>query len=89
MQAHALTPRLASALKHGAKYEPDPAFPFLSLLVSGGHTLLVHSKSITDHEILAKTNDVAIGDCLDKTARAVLPSIVLAQSKDAMYGPLL
>ena len=89
MQAHALTPRLASALKNGAKYEPEPAFPFFSLLVSGGHTLLVHSKSITDHEILAKTNDVAIGDCLDKTARAVLPSTVLAQSKDAMYGPLL
>ena len=89
MQAHALTPRLASALKYGAKYEPDPAFPFLSLLVSGGHTLLLHSKSITDHEILARTKDVAIGDCLDKTARVVLPSSVLAQTKDAMYGPLL
>lgn len=89
MQAHALTPRLASALKHGAKYDPDPAFPFLSLLVSGGHTLLVHSKSITDHEILARTKDVAVGDCLDKAARAVLPSSVLAQSKDAMYGTLL
>lgn len=89
MQAHALTPRLASALKQRAKYEPDPAFPFLSLLVSGGHTLLVHSKSVTDHEILATTNDVAIGDCLDKTARAVLPSSVMAQSKDAMYGSLL
>ena len=89
MQAHALTPRLTSALKHSARSENDPAFPFLSLLVSGGHTLLVHSKSITDHEILAKTNDVAVGDCLDKTARAVLPSSVLAQSRDAMYGSLL
>ena len=89
MQAHALTPRLVSTLKHGVKCEPDPAFPYLSLLVSGGHTLLVHSRSITDHKILAKTNDIAIGDCLDKTARAVLPSSVLTQSKDAMYGSLL
>ena len=64
-------------------------FPFLSLLVSGGHTLLVHSTSTVDHEILAKTNDIAIGDCLDKIARAVLPSSILAQSSDSMYGRLL
>ena len=89
MQAHALTPRLVSALKRGANRVPDPDFPFLSLLVSGGHTLLVHSKSMVEHEILAKTNDIAIGDCLDKIARAVLPSSILAQSSDSMYGRLL
>lgn len=89
MQAHALTPRLVSALKRGANRAADPDFPFLSLLVSGGHTLLVHSKSTVDHQILAKTNDIAIGDCLDKIARAVLPSSILAQSSDSMYGRLL
>ena len=89
MQAHALTPRLVSALKHSANRNPAPAFPFLSLLVSGGHTLLVLSKSITDHEKLAQTNDIAIGDCLDKIARAILPTSVITQSKDTMYGRLL
>lgn len=89
MQAHALTPRLVSALQHSANHDEAPAFPFLSLLVSGGHTLLVTSKSITDHEILAQTNDIAIGDCLDKIARAIIPSKLLAQSRDAMYGRLL
>ena len=89
MQAHALTPRLVSALRHSANHDEAPAFPFLSLLVSGGHTLLVTSKSITDHKILAQTNDIAIGDCLDKIARVILPSRFLAQSRDAMYGRLL
>lgn len=89
MQAHALTPRLVSALKHGANLEADPDFPFLSLLVSGGHSLLVHSRSITDHKILAETNDIAIGDCLDKIGRAILPPGLLAESMDSMYGRLL
>ena len=89
MQAHALTPRLVPALEYSANHDEAPAFPFLSLLVSGGHTLLVNSKSITDHETLAQTNDIAIGDCLDKIARAILPSSFLAQSRDAMYGRLL
>ena len=89
MQAHALTPRLVSALKHSANHDPAPTFPFLSLLVSGGHTLLVISRSITDHGILAQTNDIAVGDCLDKIARAILPTSVTAQSRDTMYGRLL
>ncbi|CCG80649.1 Glycoprotease pgp1 [Taphrina deformans PYCC 5710] len=62
MQAHALTPRL---LKDG----PSPEFPYMSLLVSGGHTLLLKSQSVTDHEIIASTLDIAIGDCIDKIAK--------------------
>ena len=89
MIAHALTPRLVSALKKRRYEDTEPAFPFLSLLVSGGHTLLTHSKSIIDHEILAETKDIAIGDCLDKIARALLPSRLLAHSSDTMYGRLL
>lgn len=46
-----------------------PAYPFLSLLCSGGHTMLILLKSITDHEIVANTNDLAAGDSLDKCAR--------------------
>lgn len=52
--------------------QPDllpPKYPFLSLLCSGGHTMLVLLKSLTDHEIIIDTNDLAAGDSLDKCAR--------------------
>lgn len=62
MQAHALTPRL---LEDGQL----PDFPYMTLLVSGGHTLLLKSKSVVDHEIMASTLDIAIGDCIDKIAK--------------------
>lgn len=90
MQAHALTPRLVSALKPTTSSTLiQPAFPFLSLLVSGGHTLLVHSTSLITHPILATTTDIAIGDALDKIARSVLPPEILATSGEIMYGRLL
>ncbi|KAI4743985.1 peptidase M22, glycoprotease [Aureobasidium sp. EXF-12298] len=72
MQAHALTPRLVSALE--SKVAFGPTFPFLSALVSGGHSMLIESTGLTDHKILATTGDIALGDCLDKAARAILPS---------------
>ncbi|KAK9373952.1 glycoprotease family-domain-containing protein [Lipomyces chichibuensis] len=62
MLAHLLTPRL---LTNGSA----PRFPFLSLLVSGGHTMLVLSASLLDHRILANTIDIAMGDAIDKSAR--------------------
>jgi glycoprotease/Kae1 family metallohydrolase len=98
MQAHALTPRLVHALEN-TKLEstsltpssspPSPAFPFLSLLVSGGHTQLILSSGLTDHHILATTGDVAIGNLLDQTARVILPASVLESSPDVMYGRML
>lgn len=63
-QAHALTPRLLSPTR-------KPEFPFYTLLISGGHTLLVYSESIIDHTILLNTRDTAIGDYLDKVARVL------------------
>ncbi|PGH09342.1 O-sialoglycoprotein endopeptidase [Blastomyces parvus] len=95
MQAHLLTPRLAAAIQQQRDTGPDtefissPNFPFMSILVSGGHTMLVHSKSIVDHEILASTLDIAIGDALDKLARSVLPQSFLEQSNTTMYGKML
>lgn len=91
MQAHLLTPRLVSALEHndstaGVK---TPDFPFVSILVSGGHSLLASSLSITDHEILASTSDIAIGAALDKVARLTVPEDLLATSKNTMYGKIL
>jgi len=89
MQAHALTPRLVSALSPTSTPTTplSPTFPFLTLLVSGGHTLLLHSTSSTTHVTLAETSDIALGDCLDKIARHILPPSLLS-TVGAMYGPL-
>ncbi|KAL6703783.1 Mitochondrial tRNAs modification protein [Coniothyrium glycines] len=93
MQAHALTPRMVSALhSQYSLHDSDhlaPSFPFLSLLASGGHTLLIHSASLTQHRILGATTDIAIGECLDKIARVILPVEVLKTMKSTMYGALL
>ncbi|TLD32377.1 putative o-sialoglycoprotein endopeptidase [Venturia nashicola] len=94
MQAHALTPRLCAALEQYTSPKEQnvglqPAFPFLTLLISGGHTLLLHSTGIANHSILANTDDIAIGDCLDKCARSILPQSLLDSSKDVSYGRLL
>ena len=45
--------------------------PFLCLLISGGHTHLIHIKDYTDFEILGSTRDDAIGEAYDKVARVI------------------
>lgn len=46
-----------------------PSFPFLSLLVSGGHTLLVNVSGLGQYEILGESIDDAAGEAFDKTAK--------------------
>ncbi len=48
---------------------PDLTPPFLCLVVSGGHTMLVDVKEYTRMEILGSTRDDAAGECFDKVAR--------------------
>ena len=45
--------------------------PFLCLIISGGHTHLVHIKDYTEFEILGKTRDDAVGEAFDKVARVI------------------
>lgn len=45
--------------------------PFLALIISGGHTHLVHIKDYKNFEILGKTRDDAIGEAFDKVARVI------------------
>lgn len=45
--------------------------PFLSLVVSGGHTFIVHVKDYGEYEVLAQTRDDAAGEAYDKVARAL------------------
>jgi N6-L-threonylcarbamoyladenine synthase len=49
--------------------EEAPPYPFLALLVSGGHTQLVDVESPADARIIGKTRDDAAGEAFDKTAR--------------------
>jgi N6-L-threonylcarbamoyladenine synthase len=46
-----------------------PTFPFLALLVSGGHTQIIHVKKIGQYEIMGDTLDDAAGEAFDKTAQ--------------------
>ena len=50
---------------------PDLEPPFLCLVVSGGHTMLVDVRDYTEMEILGGTRDDAAGECFDKIARVL------------------
>ncbi|MBQ7265273.1 MAG: tRNA (adenosine(37)-N6)-threonylcarbamoyltransferase complex transferase subunit TsaD [Firmicutes bacterium] len=56
-----------------ANYIQDPSWepPFICLIVSGGHTHLVHIKDYDDFEILGRTRDDAAGEAFDKVARVL------------------
>ncbi|EIW74528.1 peptidase M22 glycoprotease [Coniophora puteana RWD-64-598 SS2] len=64
MQAHALTSLLTAP-----SASTTPRFPFLTLLVSGGHTLSVLATSLTSFRILGTTADESVGRSFDKVAR--------------------
>ncbi|TAH26431.1 MAG: tRNA (adenosine(37)-N6)-threonylcarbamoyltransferase complex transferase subunit TsaD [Cytophagales bacterium] len=49
--------------------EPSPKFPFICLTVSGGHTQLVKVNDHLEMEIIGQTNDDAVGEAFDKTAK--------------------
>lgn len=49
--------------------EDPPAFPFLALLVSGGHTMLIKVRGLGDYEIMGTTLDDAVGEAFDKSAK--------------------
>ncbi|KAA8486750.1 O-sialoglycoprotein endopeptidase [Arcticibacter tournemirensis] len=49
--------------------DPKPAFPFLCLTVSGGHTQIVLVRDFFNMEIVGETNDDAAGEAFDKTAK--------------------
>jgi N6-L-threonylcarbamoyladenine synthase len=50
---------------------PAPAFPFMTLLVSGGHTLLLQANAVGNYDQLGSTMDDAVGEAIDKASRAL------------------
>jgi len=61
---HHLEGHLLSPLLSGRR----PDFPFVALLVSGGHTQLMRVRNVGDYELLGETLDDAAGEAFDKTA---------------------
>ncbi len=60
LEAHLLAAKLDS---------PALDFPFVVLLVSGGHTQLIEARALGDYELLGETLDDAVGEAFDKTAK--------------------
>jgi len=59
IEAHLFSPFIGS----------EPPFPFLALVVSGGHTLIVLVEGLGRYKLLGKTLDDAVGEAYDKTAK--------------------
>jgi N6-L-threonylcarbamoyladenine synthase len=60
MEGHLLAPMLE---------DDPPEYPFLALLVSGGHTMLIAVHGLGDYDVLGTTLDDAVGEAFDKTAK--------------------
>ncbi|CAH0526895.1 tRNA (adenosine(37)-N6)-threonylcarbamoyltransferase complex transferase subunit TsaD [Vibrio hippocampi] len=72
MEGHLLAPMLE---------DNPPPFPFVALLVSGGHSMIVEVKGIGEYQILGESIDDAAGEAFDKTAKLM--------GLDYPGGPLL
>ncbi|CAM4017738.1 tRNA (adenosine(37)-N6)-threonylcarbamoyltransferase complex transferase subunit TsaD [Pseudoalteromonas byunsanensis] len=72
MEGHLLAPMLE---------DERPEFPFIALLVSGGHTMMVKVEGIGEYEVLGESVDDAAGEAFDKTAKLL--------GLDYPGGPLL
>lgn len=62
LEGHLLSPLLSA---------DPPAFPFVALLVSGGHTQLMRVSGVGDYALLGETVDDAAGEAFDKTAKLI------------------
>lgn len=84
MEAHALTPFL---LETPSDHHPPLKFPFLTFLLSGGHTMLVLAKGMGDYQILANAEGEAIGSVQSSAIRVPnlpgLTSCLLAHTHTA------
>jgi N6-L-threonylcarbamoyladenine synthase len=65
-EAHLFSPWIREGRAEFELFEPN-----VSLIVSGGHTLLVHVMAGLKHEVLGGTVDDAAGECFDKTAKLI------------------
>lgn len=76
LEAHCLTPRL---LLTSQNKQNRSKYPFLSLLVTGGHTEIALTQAPGKHTVLGLTTDIALGNLLDRTAQTI----------HSLYTPLI
>ncbi len=69
MQGHILAHFIQEASTSSASENSQPSFPFLCLTVSGGHTQIVKISNYLQFELLAETEDDAVGEAFDKAAK--------------------
>ena len=48
---------------------PAPSFPFLTLLISGGHCLIIRADDFSEYKVLGQSRDDAVGEAFDKVAK--------------------
>lgn len=65
-EAHLYSPWMRGDASDFAAFQPN-----LSLIVSGGHTMLVHARAELDHHVIGSTLDDAAGECFDKVAKLI------------------
>ncbi|MFZ4764768.1 MAG: tRNA (adenosine(37)-N6)-threonylcarbamoyltransferase complex transferase subunit TsaD, partial [Roseimicrobium sp.] len=64
LEGHLFSPFMASGARDGATIPPHVA-----LVVSGGHTMLLHVRAVADYTLLGRTRDDAAGEAFDKVAK--------------------
>lgn len=95
LEAHVLTPRLTH----------DVPFPYLTLLISGGHTQILLARGLGDYQLLGESVDDAAGEAFDKSAKlmglpypggpmieklaATCPDAAVAQARFPLPRPML
>lgn len=65
-EAHLYSPWIQAA---ASQADFESFHPNIALIVSGGHTMLVHVRALLDHEVLGSTLDDAAGECFDKVGK--------------------
>ena len=98
MLAHLYAPRLTMNNEQLTEHiEQFPGYPFLGLLVSGGHTIICRADNFDDITVLGATIDDAVGEAFDKVSKhygfgypggAVIDKLAKSGNMDAFHFPL-
>lgn len=72
LEAHIMTSRFSQIGQPGDRRAPLLKFPYVSALVTGKHTEIILTEGVGNHTIMGKTDDIAVGNALDKLAVLVL-----------------
>ena len=89
LEAHIMTSRFSQLGKPGGSKQTDSKapllkFPYLSVLVTGKHTEVVYTQGVGHHTIMGKTDDIAVGNTLDKLSVLVVDRLEELQKQGSL-----